>query len=98
MTVSSDGLIRLFDLSSVPGALVDGAMPVEIECISSYDTKGTRLTCVAFTDLQDSRTADIALGKRKRAAGDLGENEDEDVSDAAEENENEDSGDESDSA
>ncbi|EJD48091.1 WD40 repeat-like protein [Auricularia subglabra TFB-10046 SS5] len=65
VTASSDGHIRLFNLCDLPDTLADGAEPLSIECISSYDTKGTRLTCVAFADADDPKSK-VALGKRKR--------------------------------
>ena len=47
-SVSSDGFVHLYDtdmLDSLPTPLKD-VLP--IEPIARYDTKGTRLTCVAF--------------------------------------------------
>lgn len=61
-SASSDGHIRLFNLADVPETLGEGADPATIECISSFDTKGTRLTCIRFADAEDATT----LGKRRR--------------------------------
>ncbi|KZV88192.1 WD40 repeat-like protein [Exidia glandulosa HHB12029] len=96
VTVSSDGFVRLFDLSDAPSTLAEGAEPASIECISSYDTKGTRLTCVAFADAGDS--ADNALGKRKRLQADTGEQDEDEESDGVEQDEPNESGEESDSS
>jgi protein MAK11 len=65
--VSSDGLIRIFDLGDVLRAL--GAhqteQPVVVEPVTQYDTKGSRLTCVAMGD--GELVADTQqIGKRKR--------------------------------
>ncbi|KAH7105904.1 WD40 repeat-like protein [Auriculariales sp. MPI-PUGE-AT-0066] len=51
-SASSDGFIRLFDLGNVPKSVTPNEEPLAIECISSYDTKGTRLTCVRFADAE----------------------------------------------
>lgn len=96
VTVSSDGFVRLFDLSDAPSSLAEGAEPASIECISSYDTKGTRLTCVAFADAGDS--ADNALGKRKRLQADTGDQDEDEESDGVEQDEPNESGEESDSS
>jgi len=71
-SASSDGFIRLFDLSTVPQTASPNDEPVSIECISSYDTQGTRLTCIAFADAEDA-----TLGKRKRQAAADSDDEDE---------------------
>ncbi|KAK8845382.1 hypothetical protein IAR55_006095 [Kwoniella newhampshirensis] len=50
-TASSDGLINLYDLSAVPVA--DGEVEdKQIQPAASYDTKGSRLTCVFIADGQ----------------------------------------------
>lgn len=51
-TVSSDGLINVYDLCA---ATIDTEKREEnkVEPVASYDTKGTRLTCVYLADGQD---------------------------------------------
>lgn len=64
-TVSSDGLIHVYDVASVPG----GSQSTEvarIDPIASYDTKGTRLTCVTLADNFSDKIAAAGDGKRKR--------------------------------
>jgi protein MAK11 len=72
-TISSDGKIHIYDLTSVPAS--DPSMSpdkkVQIKPVAVYDTKGTRLTCVTVAD-GDVQSKQEAGLKRKRA------NEDED--------------------
>lgn len=49
-TVSSDGLIHLYDLTAVFAASDEGK-PLNLAPIAVYDTKGSRLTCVAVTEI-----------------------------------------------
>ncbi|EIM19418.1 WD40 repeat-like protein [Wallemia mellicola CBS 633.66] len=42
ITISSDGFVRAFDLTP----LKPSSKQEKLECVSSYDTKGTRLTCL----------------------------------------------------
>ncbi|KAF8722670.1 hypothetical protein AX14_009685 [Amanita brunnescens Koide BX004] len=83
-TASSDGKIRVFDLALVPSEADPGEKGVvQIGPEAEYDTKGTRLTCIALADGDDEGEATV--GKRKRAEeedddeewGGLGEHEDE---------------------
>ncbi|KZT59469.1 WD40 repeat-like protein [Calocera cornea HHB12733] len=89
VTASSDGFINLYDLAAIPKPSSDAATsPLQISPITSYNTKGTRLTCVAFAE-GEVEGDDIALavnGKRKRDdeeetdvidASELGEEEEE---------------------
>jgi len=63
-TVSSDGFIKIYDLASVPAS---STQKVEIEPLVSYDSKGTRLTCVTFADGAMENVAGLSVdGKRKR--------------------------------
>lgn len=66
-TVSSDGFIRVFDLGELSRALVAHAaeMPLVVESVAHYDTKGSRLTCVAMGDGELVVDAQH-VGKRKR--------------------------------
>lgn len=65
-TASSDGKIRVFDLALVPREVVDAGV-VQIEPEAEYDTKGTRLTCIALADGDDEgEEVMTTMGKRKR--------------------------------
>lgn len=61
-TISSDGKVRLFDLAAVPSEVQ--AEVTQLSPLTEYDTKGSRLTCMALAD-GDVETA-AASGKRKR--------------------------------
>ncbi|KAL0576232.1 Protein mak11 [Marasmius crinis-equi] len=61
-TVSSDGKIHVYDLSSLPS---EGKEVVEIQPAAEYDTKGTRLTCITLAG-DDSGSIAVSVGKRKR--------------------------------
>jgi protein MAK11 len=76
-TVSSDGFIKIYDLASVPSPLTQKA---DIEPLVSYDSKGTRFTCVTFADGAMESVAGLSEdGKRKRDDNDHGHaDEDED--------------------
>ena len=67
-TVSSDGYIRVYDLHDVVrGSSVHATeQPVIIEPVTHYDTKGSRLTCVAMADGEMTDDPKVAGGKRKR--------------------------------
>lgn len=78
-TISSDGRVRLYDLAALPPS---SNGKTELLPVTEYDTKGTRLTCLALGD-GDVAPSTTANGKRKREAnadGDDGE-EDEDEGD-----------------
>jgi protein MAK11 len=103
-TVSSDGYIRIFDLSILPlpstersedkGSVAEGGDgdgdgqgnekegPAQIQPVASYDTKGTRLTCVCLADgqvVEGPKPTPRGGGKRKRdILDDEDEEEDED--------------------
>ena len=52
-TVSSDGFINIYNLSSVTRPLDNtsaGGKPVEAKPVASYDTKGSRLVCVTMSE------------------------------------------------
>lgn len=57
--ISSDGTIKSFSLSALDlsGTSQD---PQVIEPVSSYDTKGSRLTCMAAVAVKDDRTTTYA--------------------------------------
>jgi protein MAK11 len=66
---SSDGTIHVYDLSSLPSSHPSSSSfnPTEIEPVAKYDTKGTRLTCIALADGGgDTDEVESAVGKRKR--------------------------------
>lgn len=62
----------MFDLALVPREVdlgEEGVMQIEPE--AEYDTKGTRLTCIALADGDDEGEGVMAtMGKRKRGEGD----------------------------
>ncbi len=72
-TISSDGKVRLFDLASVP----ENATPekLQLEALTEYDTKGSRLTCLALAD-GDVQVSPVQ-GKRKRGVTDNAEEDEE---------------------
>ncbi|KAI0675592.1 WD40 repeat-like protein [Trametes maxima] len=61
-TISSDGFVRLYDLARLPTSYTE---KLQLEPVAQYDTKGTRLTCVAFAD-GELNAKPTAQGKRKR--------------------------------
>jgi len=72
-TASSDGKIRLFDLASIPEVVREtDEGPVQIDPVAEYDTKGTRLTCIAVADGDnegeggEGQGLKAVVGKRKR--------------------------------
>ncbi|KAI0332690.1 WD40 repeat-like protein [Cubamyces sp. BRFM 1775] len=75
-TISSDGKVRLFDLAALP---TSSEMKIELQPVTEYDTKGTRLTCLTLAD-GESGPGSAVPGKRKR-------DDDEDEDDSGEENE-----------
>ncbi|KAG7445118.1 WD40 repeat-like protein [Guyanagaster necrorhizus] len=78
-TASSDGKIHVYDLA----ALDKTSQKVqEIEPVAVYDSKGTRLTCIAIAD-GEAAVTNTVIKKRKRE-DDTGGSEDEDE-DAADE-------------
>ena len=81
-TVSSDGNINLYDIAAIPEQpSTDIPQTIkQIEPLTTYDSKGTRLTCVTLAD-GDMDVDGTVNGKRKRENGEDGsrnENGDED--------------------
>ncbi|KZS94471.1 WD40 repeat-like protein [Sistotremastrum niveocremeum HHB9708] len=74
-SASSDGLINIYDISSIPSE--SGSTP-SIERIAHYDTKGSRLICVALADGAVSTSTPIS-GKKRAADEDDDEESDEEV-------------------
>ncbi|CCA68745.1 related to MAK11 protein (maintenance of killer toxin-encoding satellite M1 dsRNA) [Serendipita indica DSM 11827] len=64
-TVSSDGRIHLYDMSEALSA-EPGSEPSEIQPMASYDTNGSRLTCVVIADGGADPAAGPLQRKRKR--------------------------------
>lgn len=66
VTISSDGFIRTFDLSSIVNKLAGDTRPLEayaaevvsVESVAEYDTKGTRLTCLTAVGVAGGASAD----------------------------------------
>ncbi|KAF5316643.1 hypothetical protein D9619_006246 [Psilocybe cf. subviscida] len=73
-TVSSDGLINVYDVASVPEGNHSTEV-AQIDPITSYDTKGTRLTCVTLADNLTDKIDASGDGKRKRDEEDEDEDE-----------------------
>lgn len=73
-TVSSDGKIHLYDMATVPEN-ASATKIVELNPIVEYDTKGTRLTCVALAD--GEAVGPPVNGKRKRGEDGPSASEDE---------------------
>jgi len=68
-TISSDGKVRLYDMAALPESSKE---KTQLEPVAEYDTKGTRLTCLAMADGEVMRDA-LGNGKRKRDEHDEGE-------------------------
>ncbi|WVN87363.1 uncharacterized protein L203_102541 [Cryptococcus depauperatus CBS 7841] len=82
-TVSSDGFINLYDLMQSVSEEEEGKEN-RIEPIASYNTKGTRLTCVYLADGQDQKVVKI-----KNEAANESEGEGADFYGSEQESENE---------
>ncbi|KAG6876841.1 hypothetical protein C0993_012658 [Termitomyces sp. T159_Od127] len=77
-TVSSDGLVHVYDLAMVPApGDGDGGEVVGIAPVAVYDTKGTRLTCLTLADGDgDVGGGEAQAGeKRKEREGEESEEE-----------------------
>jgi protein MAK11 len=81
-TCSSDGFIRVYDLGEMVAKF--GVEEVKEEAVASYDTKGSRLTCVFLADGR-AKKGGVAVPE---------ENEGSIAGDSEEEDEDEDEGDE----
>ena len=94
-TISSDGKIRLYDLVSLPPAssTSPNQEKVQIEPITEYDTKGSRLTCLTLADGEVAEPKNVN-GKRKREVKDEDEDGSEESNDEEEEEWDEDEDDE----
>jgi len=68
-TISSDGKIFVYDLASLPASSSSSSSKIiQLEPKAEYDTKGTRLTCVALAD--GDVVTESVNGKRKRTVTD----------------------------
>ncbi|KZT00579.1 WD40 repeat-like protein [Laetiporus sulphureus 93-53] len=65
-TISSDGRVRLYDMAALPEIYDE---KVQLHPVAQYDTKGSRLTCLALADGEPAKQS-IATGKRKRNEND----------------------------
>jgi len=74
-TVSSDGFINIYDLASVP---LSSTQKAEIEPLVSYDSKGTRLTCVTFADGTMESVDELSISGKRKLDGNDGGHADED--------------------
>ena len=66
-TVSSDGNVNLYDIAAIPdqSSTDTPRKTKQIEPLTTYDSKGTRLTCVTLAD-GDVDINGTVNGKRKR--------------------------------
>lgn len=73
-TISSDGKIHIYDLAEL---LTSGDEKHQLHPAAVYDTKGSRLTCLALAEGAAPSNGPTANGKRKRSADDgVEDNED----------------------
>lgn len=72
-TISSDGGIHLYDLAAVAQDTTKGER-LQLEPVAQYDTKGTRLTCLALAG-SDVGELDAVNGKRKRQGDEIEQDE-----------------------
>ncbi|KAF8159382.1 WD40-repeat-containing domain protein [Crassisporium funariophilum] len=85
-TVSSDGYVNIYDMAPVPEHPSESQKPVQIEPSTTYDSKGTRLTCVTLAEGGEEVGVGPLEGKRKRADDEENDEEDEqDEGDSADE-------------
>ncbi|TIA91397.1 hypothetical protein E3P99_01112 [Wallemia hederae] len=83
ITISSDGFVRAFDLN----VLKPSSEQVQLEAVASYDTKGTRLTCldVASAGYEDTVDADESEDEQEEEEAHEEEDEEEQESEPEEE-------------
>ena len=74
-TISSDGKIHIYDLAELPST---GGEKHQLNPVAVYDTKGTRLTCLALADGEASLSFTTTNGKRKRSEEDGADNSEDD--------------------
>ncbi|KAF9565924.1 WD40 repeat-like protein [Agrocybe pediades] len=70
-TVSSDGFVNVYDVAAV--SKKSESTPQQIKPLGSYDSQGTRLTCVTLADGEVEGQPKAGDGKRKRTDDDDGE-------------------------
>ncbi|KAJ3836941.1 WD40-repeat-containing domain protein [Lentinula raphanica] len=63
-TVSSDGRINVYDLADLPSSSSQKSTIHELQPVATYDTKGTRLTCVTLGEGESENQG--STGKRSR--------------------------------
>ncbi|TFK71425.1 WD40 repeat-like protein [Pluteus cervinus] len=97
-TVSSDGKIHIYDLSRLPPAQAISNSPTQIDPVSEYDSKGTRLTCLTLAEGDPSESSKSALQKREHSDSEDSEEENNEVGsqDAVSDDESKESGSEDD--
>jgi protein MAK11 len=80
-TVSSDGTINVYDLSLLPSSVPKEEKEIpEIWPVTTYDSKGSRLTCVTLADGEMSNPEQLTPengAKRKREVDSETEEEEE---------------------
>lgn len=62
-TASSDGKIHIYDFAQVGSDTSSAGKVQEVEPVTVYDSKGTRLTCVALADDVAAPTPAVKAGK-----------------------------------
>ena len=88
VTISSDGFVRVFDLFSLPAHLKksngkEAAVP-ELASIASYDSRGSRLTCLSVVAVMEpagkgaAAAVEAGQGDEDSEAGDEDEEAEED--------------------
>ncbi|KAJ3794223.1 WD40 repeat-like protein [Lentinula aff. detonsa] len=83
-TVSSDGKINVYNLADLSGSRPEKSTIHQIQPVATYDTKGTRLTCVTLGEGEIANNG--VIGKRNRDQEEE-EEEEEDEESATEDHE-----------
>jgi len=68
-TISSDGKARVYDLAQVPKPVPRQEVEM-IEPVGEYDSRGSRLVCLALVDSDEAEEGGAVVGKRKRGEDD----------------------------
>lgn len=78
--ISSDGSIKTFSLSDI-NVQASSRDPQVLEAVSSYDTKGSRLTCMTAVAVKDDRATTYAESLPSDNDSGTDDTDDEDISD-----------------
>ncbi|KAH0836807.1 WD40-repeat-containing domain protein [Lanmaoa asiatica] len=71
-TISSDGKIFVYDLAALPAETKE---KLQLHPVAEYDTKGTRLTCLAVAEGRSAGGSTVMNGKRKNREKDASSEE-----------------------